>query len=122
MNVEDKTTFCDEFSKESDYTYFGGNGKENDRETSYIEFFVQNFNEQTNITTKRDHNLSFAAFLKISDAYLKPGQAPEIELFANVINGINPLSILVKGTILDIWQHSKYASSTFKKVANNKLW
>lgn len=83
---------------------------------------IQNFNEQTNITTKEYRNLSLAAFLKISDVYLKPGQVPKMELFAIVVNGINPVRILAKGSILDIGKHFKYVTDTFKKAANNKLW
>ena len=39
----------------------------------------------------------------------KPYQISEMELFTTEVNGIQPLAMFAKSSILDIWQASEYA-------------
>ena len=56
-------------------------------------------------------------FISIScglpEAYTEPFQKSKTELFAKIANGWKLLTIFTKGSILDDWQRSEYASSTF---------
>ena len=48
--------------------------------------------------------------LEISQAYSEYCQISEMELFADIVNGIKPLTILAKSFILDVSQSSEHAS------------
>ena len=50
-----------------------------------------------------------------------------MELFAKIVNGFYPLTILKENSILDVWQDSEYASTniedyTFQKIINFYLY
>ena len=52
-------------------------------------------------------------WLKINkrvEAYSEHWQQSQIELFAKIVNGFQPLIIFTKSSILDVWQGSEYAS------------
>ena len=51
----------------------------------------------------------------------------KMELFAKIVNGFYPLTILTEHSILDVWQDSEYASTniedyTFQKIINFYLY
>ena len=45
-----------------------------------------------------------------SMAYSEPYQTSKMECFAKIVNTFQALTIFAKGSILDIWQGSEYAS------------
>ena len=60
-NVEDTTTFCNEFSKTLEYLYFSDPWDE--KEFGFnINFAIWDFNEQTTIPTDNNQNALFAFF------------------------------------------------------------
>ena len=63
INIEDTTTFCNEFRKTLGYKYFSGTFDQNDgSETFDIDFVIQNFKEQTIVPTDKYQNVLFAIF------------------------------------------------------------
>ena len=48
--------------------------------------------------------------LEISQAYSEHCQISEMELFADIVNGIKPFTILAKSFVLDVSQSSEHAS------------
>ena len=97
INAEDTKTFCDEFSEELEYIYFGDTGDEsNDSETSDIDFVIKNFNGQIIVRSDDYQKLSYASVSKMSKAYLEPAEAFKMELYAETVNGINLLTLSAK--------------------------
>ena len=47
------------------------------------------------------------------EAYSEPYQASKIGCFAKIVNGLQPLPIFAKRSILDDWQGSEYHSEFF---------
>ena len=45
----------------------------------------------------------------ISEAYSEPCQTSMMKLFAKIVNGLKPVTIFGKNSILDIWQGSEYS-------------
>ena len=43
-----------------------------------------------------------------SEAYWEPCRTIKIEPFTKIANGFQPLTIFVKGSMLDAWQGSEY--------------
>ena len=52
---------------------------------------------------------SFATLFK--KAYSKPCLTSEMELFAKIVNGLKPLTVFTKSSILDLGQGSEHASA-----------
>ena len=94
INAEDTKTFCDEFSEEVEYIYFGD--ESDDSETSDIDFVIKNFNGQIIVRTDDYQKLSYASVSKMSKAYLEPAQAFNMELYAEKVNDINLLTLSAK--------------------------
>ena len=42
-------------------------------------------------------------------SYLEPSQLSKMKLFAKIVNSFQPLTILAKGSILDVWLGSECA-------------
>ena len=54
---------------------------------------------------------------KWAEVYFEPCQTSKMELFANIVNGFQPLTVFANSYILDVWQGSEYAlgqRQTFK--------
>ena len=49
------------------------------------------------------------------EAYSKVSQTSKMKLCAKIINGFQPLTIFIKGSIIDAWLISKYASLKLSK-------
>ena len=45
-----------------------------------------------------------------SEAYLKPSRTSEMELFAKIVNGFQPLTIFAKSSTLGVQLGAEYAS------------
>ena len=54
-------------------------------------------------------------FRLIAETYSEPIQTSEIGLFAEIVNGSNPLTIFTKSPIFDVWMGSEYISA-FNRV------
>ena len=66
INFDDTTTLCDEFSKTLNFIYFAENEY---IKTCYINFNIQDFNEQTTIPTGSSQNALFSFFQDISGVF-----------------------------------------------------
>ena len=51
-----------------------------------------------------------------TEAYSEPSQTSKMDSFAKIVNGVQPLIIFAKHSILDVWQGSEYASEVFRII------
>ena len=50
---------------------------------------------------------------KYPETYSETSQTSKMKLFAKIVNGFQPLTILAKSSSLEVWQGSEYASITY---------
>ena len=91
-----------------------------------VSIFFSSFGEvsltySTIIATDDYHNLLFATFLKVLEAYLECCQISKMVPFTKILNGFIPLITFAKSSISGAWPGFKYASDILKKAANDKL-
>ena len=57
------------------------------------------------------------------EAYWEPCYTSKMELFSEIVNGFQPLTISTKSSVLDVWQGSEYVSGNIqRKMKNTFLW
>ena len=52
----------------------------------------------------------FFILSQMSEAYSESCQKSKMELFVKIVNGLKPLTVFKKSSILDAWQGSEYVS------------
>ena len=56
-------------------------------------------------------SLQTLPLIQLTEVYSEPCHTSKMEHFAKIVNGFQPLTILVKGSVLDVCQGFEYASS-----------
>ena len=54
--------------------------------------------------------LTLSKWLPIAEAYAEPCKTSKMEFSAKIVNGIQPLTIFAKSSVLEVWQGSEYDS------------